>query len=100
MPHSRRGVSCASRPPSPETTACTTEAVRPLAQAVTSLVVETHLIIVTSSRLSLQIMYLCFLCFRKRYFFLEFFQPPPIWMPFSSIFLLGMQCGCICDSFW
>jgi len=35
MPRSRRGASCASRPPSPETTACTTEAVRPLAQAVT-----------------------------------------------------------------
>src|SRR5216683_2606408 len=35
MPHSGQGTSGASRPPSPETTACTTEAVRPLAQAVT-----------------------------------------------------------------
>jgi len=35
VPRSRRGVFGASRPPSPETTACTMEAVRPLAQAVT-----------------------------------------------------------------
>src|SRR5713101_5820264 len=35
MPRSGQGAAGASRPPSPETTACTTEAVRPLAQAVT-----------------------------------------------------------------
>src|SRR6266853_6739214 len=37
VPRSGRGVFGASRPPSPETTACTTEAVRPLAQAVTNI---------------------------------------------------------------
>ena len=35
VPRSRRGIFGASQPPSPETTACTMEAVRPLAQAVT-----------------------------------------------------------------
>ncbi len=34
VPCSRQGVFGASRPPSPETTACTMEAVQPLAQAV------------------------------------------------------------------
>src|SRR5713226_5174732 len=40
MPRSGRGASGASRPPSPETTACTTEAVQPLAQAVTKYVIN------------------------------------------------------------
>ncbi len=52
----------------------------------TSPAAETHSMTVTSSRLLLWIWYFCFLCFRKRYFLPEFFWPPPIWMPFSSIF--------------